>query len=127
MSKKNLIAAALGAMTILAIGATVSTITTANLATLPATTTPQLTDQAVIVTNGTTARLATLSAIKTALGTMAQTAYSAESGHSTNADIAASVTGLLRITNSVVSGVVTNGDGSITVTTTNQVYLGLRP
>jgi hypothetical protein len=35
--------------------------------------------------------------------------------------------GLSLITNSVVSGVVTNGDGSITVSTTNLVYLGLRP
>ena len=31
------------------------------------------------------------------------------------------------LTNVVVSGVATNGDGSITVITTNLVYLGLRP
>ena len=36
-------------------------------------------------------------------------------------------TGLFLITNAVVSSVVTNGDGSITVATTNLVYLGLRP
>jgi hypothetical protein len=84
-------------------------------------------DLATLATQATHATNADLATWATYVAGAGVSNAVAEATHATNADTALAVSGLTLITNTVVSGVVTNGDGSITVTTTNVVYVGLRP